>query len=95
MYHRVRVDTEHRKKEGPGLEGQVAGLALHAMEVKNLKPDKYPEIVIQLNKLTQNIHSGQVITLEKVLMMIDLASPIVFIACDCRRQKAKNYWFFL
>ncbi|NVM54246.1 MAG: 4Fe-4S ferredoxin, partial [Candidatus Helarchaeota archaeon] len=29
----------------------------------------------------------QVITLEDALTMIDLSSPIAFIACDCRRQK--------
>ena len=87
MYHRARVEGEHKKKQGPGLEAQVAGLALQAMEAKNLTPDKYPEIVAQLNKLTRNIHSGQVITLDDALTMIDLASPIAFIACDCRRQK--------
>jgi len=86
MYHRVRVDREHQAKHGPGLEAQVQGLALQAMEA-NLKPDKYPEIVAQLNKLTRNIHSGQVITLEDAETMIDLASPIAFIACDCRRAK--------
>ncbi|NVM54060.1 MAG: hypothetical protein HWN66_10205, partial [Candidatus Helarchaeota archaeon] len=57
MYHRVRVDQEHRRKRGPGVEAQVAGLALQAMEAKNLKPEKYPEIVAHLNKLTRNIHS--------------------------------------
>jgi NAD-dependent dihydropyrimidine dehydrogenase PreA subunit len=87
MYHRARVEGEYKKKQGPGLEAQVAGLALQAMEAKNLTPDKYPDIVAQLNKLTRNIHSGQVITLDDALTMIDLASPIAFIACDCRRQK--------
>ncbi|MHA1268871.1 MAG: 4Fe-4S binding protein [Candidatus Helarchaeota archaeon] len=87
MYHRVRADSKHRKKQGVGLEGQVAGLALQAMEAKNLKPSKYPELVQKVNRLTRNIHSGQVITLDDALTMIDLASPIAFIACDCRRQK--------
>jgi len=87
MYHRVRADREHRRKHGPGLEGQVAGLALQAMETKNLKPEKYPEIVRQINRLTRDIHSGQVITLDDALTMIELASPIAFIACDCRRQR--------
>ncbi len=87
MYHRVRVDREHRRKHGPGLEAQVQGLALQAMEAKNLKPEKYPDIVAKLNKMTRDIHSGQVITLEDAETMIDLASPIAFIACDCRRAK--------
>ncbi|NVM30256.1 MAG: 4Fe-4S binding protein [Candidatus Helarchaeota archaeon] len=87
MYHRVRADSQHRKKHGVGLEAQVQGLALQAMEAKSLKPQKYPEIVAQVNKLTRNIHSGQVITLDEAETMIDLASPIAFIACDCRRAK--------
>lgn len=87
MYHRRRADSQHRATHGAGLEAQVQGLALDAMQAKNLKPDKYPEIVAQLNKLTRDIHSGQVITLDDAETMIDLASPIAFIACDCRRAK--------
>ncbi|MFX1295219.1 MAG: ATP-binding protein [Promethearchaeota archaeon] len=87
MYHRIRVDREHRRKHGPGFEAQLGELVLQAIETKNLKPEKYPEIVAQVNKLTRDIHAGQVITLEDALIMVDLASPIAFIACECRRQK--------
>ena len=85
MYHRNRVE---RKSEGgvKNLEAQFGALALQAIEAKNLEPERFPELLATVNRLARDIHTGQVITLEDALNMIDLASPIAFIACDCRRQ---------
>lgn len=86
MYFRKRTE-KRTKPKGGNLEGQVATLALQAMEAKNLKPEKFPELVKKANRLTRITHSGQVLTLEDAETLIDLAHPIAFIACDCRRQK--------
>jgi RNA processing factor Prp31 len=85
MYHRNRVG---RQPEGAGtnLEAQFGILALQAMQAKNLEPEKFPELVATVNRMARDIHCGQVITLEDAQNIIDLASPIAFIACDCRRQ---------
>ncbi|MEM2133568.1 MAG: hypothetical protein QW261_09540 [Candidatus Jordarchaeaceae archaeon] len=87
MYHRRRTD---RKVSGAGgtaqLEAQMGLAAIEAIQAKNLNPEKFPELVAKVNQLARVTNSGQVITLEDAKTMIDLASPIAFIACDCRRQ---------
>lgn len=85
MYYRKRSEAPV-KKRGGSVEGQVAALALQTMEAKSLKPSKYPELLKKANRLTRETHSGQVLTLEDAETLIDLAHPIAFIACDCRRQ---------
>ena len=87
MYHRQRTERKPAGAGGGKLEAQVGAMILEAIQAKNLKPEKYPEMISKVNRLVKDVHTGQVVTLDDALTMIDLASPIAFIACDCRRQK--------
>jgi NAD-dependent dihydropyrimidine dehydrogenase PreA subunit len=92
MYSRKRQQKQKEGKKrisgGAGaFEAAMGDLAGQAIAARNLNPEKYPDLLMAANKFTARIQGAQTVTLQETLDMIDLASPICFLACACRYMK--------
>jgi len=80
------------RREGTGLQmGDVQNLIEsildEAIEARGLSdPKKYEEVKARVESMILPAHFGQVVTLEEVEKILDIAYPIARITCICRRR---------
>jgi len=57
-----------------------------AMEARALNKPDYEDIIKRVEQMCHNIHFGQVVTLEEIEKIADIAYPIARMTCVCRRN---------
>jgi len=57
-----------------------------AIEARDINPQEYPELKKRAEEMSQSMHFGQVVTLEEIQRIMDIAYPIARISCVCRRN---------
>ncbi len=84
-----RLRKEEMKKEGvvPDIQTMAEDIIEQAIRARDLgDTKKYMELKTQAEKMAQNVHFGQVVTLEQVKKIMDIAYPIARLSCVCRRR---------
>lgn len=84
--YRIRKEEIERQGEEPSQALMAAAVIQEAVEASVLNPSQFPEIKQRAEQLSQTFHFGQVITLEEVQAIMDIAYPIARMTCLCRRE---------
>lgn len=82
-----RIRKEKEKISMGDFQGLVDSILDEAINARGLgDPQKYEEIKSKVENMLLPIHFGQVVTLEEVEKILDIAYPIGRISCVCRRR---------
>jgi Pyruvate/2-oxoacid:ferredoxin oxidoreductase delta subunit len=85
MYKVRKEETE--KSSGVGdVQTIIDSIVEEAIKARGLNAPDYQELKNKVEQMCEPIHFGQVVTLEEVEKIVDIAYPIARISCVCRRK---------
>ncbi len=84
----VGIQREEVQKKGAEFNPQMMAeeIIREAIEARDLNPQIFPEVKKRAEEMSQSVHFGQVVTLEEVQKIMDIAYPIARMTCVCRRN---------
>ena len=86
-----RLRKKKLRSEGAGADPDIQTMAedaiYEAVKARNLGDvRRYEDIKKQAEAMAHSVHFGQVVTLEQVKKIVEIAYPIARISCVCRRR---------
>ncbi|MGB9802283.1 MAG: ATP-binding protein [Desulfofundulus sp.] len=84
--YKLRKKEVQRKGAEANPQTMAEDLIREAIEARALNPANFPMLKKRAEQLSLAVHFGQVVTLQEVQAIMDIAYPIAKMTCACRRQ---------
>ncbi|HEY4715915.1 MAG TPA: 4Fe-4S dicluster domain-containing protein [bacterium] len=84
--YKIRKDESEASSAVSDVQMMVEGILEDAVKARGLNAPDYEEIKNKAEQMCYTIHFGQVITLDEVEKIMDIAYPIARMSCSCRRK---------
>ncbi|MGQ9824947.1 MAG: ATP-binding protein [Desulfotomaculales bacterium] len=84
--YKIRQKEVKRKGAEANPQTMAEDLLREAMEARTVNPENFPMLKERAEQLSHAVHFGQVVTLQEVQAIMEIAYPIARMTCACRRQ---------
>ncbi|MHB1126686.1 MAG: ATP-binding protein [Bacillota bacterium] len=85
-YYKLRKKEVERQGAEANPQVMAEDLMHEAIEARTIDPANYAILKKKAEQLSYQVHFGQVITLQEVQAMMEIAWPIAKMTCACRRN---------
>ena len=84
MYKVRKAQASSKPEVNP--QEQAEQIIQEVIEARDLAPDKFPSLKKNVERMLHTFHFGQVVPLQDMKEIIDIAYPIARMTCVCRRR---------
>ncbi|MFZ5632498.1 MAG: ATP-binding protein [Bacillota bacterium] len=84
--YKLRAKEVKRKGAEANPQTMAEDIMAEAIEARVIDPASFPMLKERAEQLSHAVHFGQVITLDEVTAIMDIAYPIAKMTCACRRH---------
>ena len=84
MYKVRKEAASSRPEVSPQTQAEL--IIEEVIEARDAKPEEYPKLKKNVERMLHTVHFGQVLPLQDIKDVMDIAYPIAKMTCACRRR---------